>query len=396
LANDPIEHPGTKLHAMVVKKIQRMVCYARFKEDLNDKESDNPIKWDIDTYSAATPFVTTTQKDDETALISWNRKPRDVAKYPLLNNDADYQDWKLKMRRQLIANTLSRVTDPTFGLANCRPGADTELAMLQINFFEQILSAALLNPEGKRLIITHPEDSLFVWKQHEAHQTDSDSAQISTTALLNKLMTLKIADSPTRHSFLVSFQEVCNRYDQLADVSLADSFKRTLLQASIMHDTALLNSWNTVNEVKRTMNPGGPSATYSEFYTFLVTQAKTYDIAIPFKRSTRHAHKANFDSFSDDNNEHENFKDSVLDEVIAHMSVQNEPMSEETVNELQVFSTFQRQHNGPDCQRDPEAEIPPEIYRDVSRELKSAWSREDPKIKKTYPTMQAANYKARC
>jgi hypothetical protein len=97
----------------------------------------------------------------------------------------------------------------------------------------------LLNPEGKGLIITYPEDAQFVWNQHEAHQLDSDSAQISTTALMTKLMALKIADSPSRHSFLVSFQEVCKRYDQLADVRLADSFKRTLLQASIMHDTAL-------------------------------------------------------------------------------------------------------------------------------------------------------------
>jgi hypothetical protein len=37
-------------------------------------------------------FVTTAQKDDDAALISWNRKPRDVAKYPLLKNDADSQD----------------------------------------------------------------------------------------------------------------------------------------------------------------------------------------------------------------------------------------------------------------------------------------------------------------
>jgi hypothetical protein len=132
----------------------------------------------------------------------------------------------------------------------------------------------LLNPEGKGLVITHPEDALFVWKQHKAHQTDSDSAQISTTALMNKLMTLKIADSPTRHSFLVSFQEVCNRYDQLADVRLADSFKRTLLQASIMQDTALLNSWNTINEVKRAMNPNAPAATYTEFYTFLANKLR--------------------------------------------------------------------------------------------------------------------------
>jgi hypothetical protein len=137
---------------------------------------------------------------------------------------------------------------------------------------------------------------------------------------MTKLMALKIADSPSRHLFLVSFQEVCNRYDQLADVRLADTFKRTLLQASIMQNTALLNSWNTVNEVKRAMNPGAPSATYFEFYTFLVKLTKAYDIATPFKRSIRHAHQANFDSVIDASNEREDDEDSVLDEVLAHMS----------------------------------------------------------------------------
>jgi hypothetical protein len=128
-----------------------------------------------------------------------------------------------------------------------------------------------------------------------------------------------------------------------------------------MHNTALINSWNTVNEVKRTMNPNAPAATYTEFYTFLAKQAKTHDIATPFKRSVRHAHQANFDS----SNDRKDDEDSVLDEVLAHMLVQNVPMSEETVNALQVFSTFQRRRNGPACQRDPEAEIPPKIYRDV-------------------------------
>jgi hypothetical protein len=57
----------------------------------------------VTSMSAA--YVSPAQKDDEAALISWNRKPRDVAKYPLLKKDADYQDWKLKMKRQLIADT---------------------------------------------------------------------------------------------------------------------------------------------------------------------------------------------------------------------------------------------------------------------------------------------------
>jgi hypothetical protein len=59
----------------------------------------------------------------------------------------------------------------------------------------------------------------------------------------------------------------------------------------------------------------------------------------------------------------------------------NKPMSGETVNALQVFSTFQKRCNGPVCARNPEAKIPHPLYSEVSRELKSAWSCEDPKIK---------------
>jgi hypothetical protein len=175
MTTDPPDTPGTKLHLTVVKKIQGIVSYTCYKEDEMETDCDTPDEWDIDIYSrwcrngyakyltsfvvllsgtsaAAIPtpatsttaaFVTIAQKDDNAALISWNRKPRDIAKYPLLKNDADYQDWKLKMKRQLIADTLSRVTEPTFKVTNCRTGADMELAKLQVNFFKQILSAML-------------------------------------------------------------------------------------------------------------------------------------------------------------------------------------------------------------------------------------------------------------
>jgi hypothetical protein len=60
-----------------------------------------------------------------------------VAKYPILKTDAGYPDWRLKMKRQLIADTLQRVMDPTLQIAtSCRLGSDKELGELQINFFE--------------------------------------------------------------------------------------------------------------------------------------------------------------------------------------------------------------------------------------------------------------------
>jgi hypothetical protein len=67
------------------------------------------------------------------------------------------------------------------------------------------------------------------------------------------------------------------------------------------------------------MNPKAAAATYTEFYTFLAKQAKTHDIATPFKRSIRHAHHANYDSGNDSSNDHKDDEDSVLDEVLAHM-----------------------------------------------------------------------------
>ena len=123
----------------------------------------------------------------------------------------------------------------------------------------------------------------------------SDLARI---ALLNKLVSLKITDFPTRHGFLISFQEVINRYDQIADKHLDDSLKRTLLHVSIMHDIELLNSWNTFTEVKRAQYPGITTVlTYTEYLESLMRQSKLHDLFRSFKRPTRHAHKTNFDSF---------------------------------------------------------------------------------------------------
>ena len=289
------------------------------------------------------------------------------------------------MKRQLISDTLHRVTSSKFATLNCRAGSDRALGMLQLNFFEQILSAVLQNPEGKVLITTHPENSLHVWKKHEEHQKSSDSAQLATTTLMDKLMSLKITDFTTRHAFMISFQEVTNRYDQIADKHLDDSFKKTLLQISVMHDTALLNSWNTFTEVERATNPGiTVSLSYTKYLKFLLNQSKTHDLSTPYKRPTRHAHKSNFESFYDNDNDVGDDGDSILDEFLAHMTdVNGEPMSKADATTLQVYSTFQqRRRNGTPRVQDPESEIPQPLYGEMSRELRMAWSREPNSIKK--------------
>ena len=181
---DPKGATTLPLHLTLIREIQRLVSYCQYLEDSNHADCDDPTLWKYDACrewqrksyiafinakataalasptaiagasavgSATLPIISAKQKDDDAALVSWNRRPRDVAKYPILKTDDGYPDWKLKMKRQLIADTLQRVTVTDFAIATfCRPGADTELAELQINFFEQILSAVLQNPQRKR------------------------------------------------------------------------------------------------------------------------------------------------------------------------------------------------------------------------------------------------------
>jgi hypothetical protein len=47
----PLTTPGIKLHVNVVKRIQRMVSYARYKEENSHADCDTPLSWDTDVYS---------------------------------------------------------------------------------------------------------------------------------------------------------------------------------------------------------------------------------------------------------------------------------------------------------------------------------------------------------
>jgi alanine racemase len=95
-------NPDTKLHFMLVKQVQRCIHYTHYKETKNDAQSNNPTLWSKSEYTTwcrngyatylaslapatATPllpvtsmtaaYVSPAQKDDDAALISWNRKP---------------------------------------------------------------------------------------------------------------------------------------------------------------------------------------------------------------------------------------------------------------------------------------------------------------------------------
>ena len=396
------------------KKIKRAVAYCAFREsDGSDVERRNPTAWvaaDYSTWcrtgypawlitlsnaasvtsssgtsgsSAGTIFLPKSQleKDQDALLVSWNRSPRDIAKYPHIKDDVGYGEWFIKMKRQLKADRLWRVAAPNWTIAkNCSTGSDTILAELQLNYFEQILAAVLQNPEGKGLLTTHPEDSLYVWKKHEEHQTSSDSAMQGTHILMNKIMSLTITKFDTRYEFLISFQECADKYDKIARKPLDEEFKIMLLQKATNPDVALSNSWVQKTEAKRANAlPGAPTAvSYTEYLKFLMQQSKVHDLNTPFKRPTRHAHQA--ESFYNDNdNGVIDGEDDGTSDFIANMSISGETMSNEQT--VLAFAAYQR-NRPPPRPRDPEADIDQAIYSKCSREFRIAWSKEPTDIKK--------------
>jgi hypothetical protein len=58
---NPKDTLDTKLHFQLVKQVQRCICYARYKEGLNDLESDDPTLWSNALNGAKTDTRLTSQ-----------------------------------------------------------------------------------------------------------------------------------------------------------------------------------------------------------------------------------------------------------------------------------------------------------------------------------------------
>lgn len=97
----PVDLTASKLHLTLVKQIQRGVHYCRFRKATKHATCDNPIAWSPDMFNKWQPsgYSAYITSSNYAALISWNKKPHDVAKYHILKTDALYQDWRMKMKR---------------------------------------------------------------------------------------------------------------------------------------------------------------------------------------------------------------------------------------------------------------------------------------------------------
>ena len=117
------------------------------------------------TTSTSVPTTTPTTtvcpdtKNAENAWLSWQRSRRDSDKYPVLNADRNYNDWKISMTRQFEEDRCARMIDDSF-LPTCVKWGPDDILLYkaQENHMSIVLERVLQTSDGKRFNRKHLED----------------------------------------------------------------------------------------------------------------------------------------------------------------------------------------------------------------------------------------------
>ena len=102
-------------------------------------------------------------------MLNWRKSRQDVNAYPVIDNDVQYPDWIIKIRRVFLSDECERMIDETKHFSGVNSGSDETLWKSQKNHLSKVLDHVLKTNEGMRLVRTFPDEPRTIWKRHEAH-----------------------------------------------------------------------------------------------------------------------------------------------------------------------------------------------------------------------------------
>ena len=158
--------------------VTNVILYYKFLQgDSQEVLGKDPVNWDkadfrkwrqnptVNTTNAGATTVTTVAtaaatklKEEDNSFLSWRRSRQDEKDYPVLNNDREFIEWKVKFERKIHSDEMYRMIDTGFHISSLHTGSDTELYEKQKNFFATILECVLQTKEGKQLTRKCPKD----------------------------------------------------------------------------------------------------------------------------------------------------------------------------------------------------------------------------------------------
>ena len=147
------------------------------------------------TQQTSNVSTTSSTKLEDDAFASWRKSKQNVTDYPIIDNDVQYPDWIIKVKRQIISDECVRMIDLTVHFISITTGGSDELLWnAQENHFASVLDRVLKTTEGMKLVRTYPDDPRRIWREHEAHSTSSMTSSHICTMLSKSLANTKITE----------------------------------------------------------------------------------------------------------------------------------------------------------------------------------------------------------
>ena len=234
-----------------------------------------PISTAAHTASQGTSSTVTTQqtsnvtgtpstKLEDDALVSWRKSKHDVTAYPIIDNDVQYPNWTIRIRRQFIADECARMVDLLVHFSSVIPGGfDVLLWNAQKNNLAGVLDRVLKTNEGMRLVQTSPNDPRRIWREHEAHSTSSTTSSHICTMLAQSLATMKITESANPLQGLDLFDSNLQKFNKVSVYNkMSDQLAVMYLRAATFGNKDLLSAWAACETMHEAMNK--PAPTYDE------------------------------------------------------------------------------------------------------------------------------------
>ena len=124
-------------------------------------------------------------------MLNWRKSRQDITAYPIIDNDVQYLDWIIQIRRVFISDECERMIDLNKHYSAINSGSDETLWDAQKNHLAKVLDRVLKTNEGMRLVRTYPKDPRKIWRLHEEHSTSSTTSSRICTMLSQSLATMR-------------------------------------------------------------------------------------------------------------------------------------------------------------------------------------------------------------
>ena len=240
--------------------------------------------------SNVTPPSTTRLEDD--TLLNWRKSRQDVTSYPIIDNNVQYPDWIIKIKRQFISDECEKIIDLNKHFVAVKSGSDTLLWNAQENHLASVLDRVLKTNEGMRLVRTHPDDPRKIWKKHEDHSTSSTTSSCICTMLSQNLATVKISEFDNPLQGLDKFDSDLQKFNKVShNNSMTDDLAIMYLRSTTHGSKDLLSAWAQCKTVHDAM--GKPAPTYDEFHAYLLKFLKKVEAAITDDTTSQKDNSAN-------------------------------------------------------------------------------------------------------